>query len=99
MQDTQRGSYIKQTRKIGVYLSQDTISRDREAADWPISVDWGTGEATEADDSSNISWELLLVEREVMLKGNLLVRGTATKPRENPTRQKKKKKKKKKKNK
>ena len=42
----------------------------------------------EAVDSSDSDWELLLVEREVMIKGNVPVRGTATKPKEDPTRNK-----------
>ena len=75
-----------------------TISRDREApedeparaetAESPTSVDWGTEVATEADDWSNNDWELLLVEHEVMIKENAPIRGAATEPKEDPTRQK-----------
>ena len=58
-----------------------TISGDREGPEdklaWSemaeslTSVDWGIEAATEADDSSNSNWELLLVGPEVMIKENV----------------------------
>ena len=75
-----------------------TISGDREGPEdkpaWSemaeslTSVDWGIEAATEADDSSNSNWELLLVGPEVMIKENVPVRGRVTKLKEDPTQQK-----------